>query len=201
MNPWISFSQLCEQGLILLSSALAVYLIYTGIESSEVGHPHQMVATFYNLCISLDTRLPTWLYGVKLTELKTTTSAPPVCYHEFKYACTYKYPCAAHQSKQGEILMLHPLAQKCFLLHCIHPMPTSTASSLKPTCPHIPVLLSATRQATCFQTFTSHRGCCLQQKPNQTKPKTRTSTQGSLRAQLTHGRNALKRQRCKVLTT
>lgn len=76
MNPWISFSQLCEQGLILLSSALAVYLIYTGIQSSEVGHPHQMVATFYNLCISLDTRLPTWLYGVKLTELKTTTSAP-----------------------------------------------------------------------------------------------------------------------------
>lgn len=170
MNPWISFSQLCEQGLILPSSASAVNLIYRGIQSSEVGHPHQMVATFYNLCISLDTRLPIWLYGVKLTEsAQNHNLSPSVCYREFKYACTYKYPCAAHRSKQGELLMLHPLPQKCFLLHCIHPLPTSTASSLKPTCPHIPVLLSATREATCFQTSASHRGCCLQQKPNQTK--------------------------------
>lgn len=165
MNVWISFSQPSEFK-VWLFFPIHQHPIYTRIQRSELHHLHGVVATLtiYGLAWTQENTC-CWISRAsskeKISSKKKINFIPCGCYLE---QVTWNLPLpvpahslgAAHRYKKRKFWGSGPWHQKCFLIHCTHPLPTSTACSLKLTCPHTPVILPASRQATWPENFPWH---------------------------------------------
>lgn len=84
--------------------------------------------------------------GCQINQASSKTQPHPLCVSPGVYLCLYLQIawCCSEAQVEG-ILRLWLLTEKRFLIHCTHPLLTSTARSLKLTRPLTPVVLSATR--------------------------------------------------------